>query len=411
MTMSHQRDLAALSNPSAEDSPPGRFRQLKRYVGWSDQDAALIQSVAQELEPAFAAIVLDFYAQIDQTPRLRSLITGGDAQLVRLKATLHRWISALFSGRYDDDYAQNRWRVGTRHAEIGLDQVFCTAALCRIRAQLSDAVFRLKNRDPALLQATARALNKLLDLELALIDDAYQTERLARQQRIERLATLGQIAGGLAHELRNPLNVIQTSVYFLLHAHEPSAEKIAEHLQRIERQVELTDGVIGALTSFAGLPRPDPRPFEIDACIREVLAQTPLPPSIETTLECLDGLPAVAADAKQLQIVLRNLIRNAGEAMPAAGRLTIAGRAEGNMVEIAVRDTGPGIPADQLARIMEPFFTTKTRGLGLGLAISRSIVEKNQGELLVRSQPGQGSTFLLRLRAAAPTQGNASLLA
>ena len=401
MTMSNSRDLAATSNPIDDGSPPGRFRQLQRYVEWTDEDAVLLESIARDVEPAFDAIVIDFYARIDQHPHIRSLIKGGDEQINHLKETLHRWISALFSGRYDDAYAQNRWRVGIRHAEIGLDQVFCTAALCRVRARLVDAIFDLKDRDPALRQAAARALNKLLDLELAIIDDAYHSEWLARQQRMERLATLGQIAGGIAHELRNPLSVIQTSVYLLLHAREPSAEKTAEHLRRIERHVNLADGVIGALTSFASLPRPDPRPFAIHACIQGVLEQESLPEAIEVSLEGLEGLPLVAADARQIQIVLRNLIRNACEAMGATGRLTITGIAQRDTVEIAVADTGPGIADDQLAKIMEPFFTTKGRGLGLGLAISRTIAEKNHGELLVRSRSGQGSTFLLRLRAAA----------
>ena len=94
----------------------------------------------------------------------------------------------------------------------------------------------------------------------------------------------------------------------------------------------------------------------------------------------LDSLPPVAADAGQLQIVFSNLVRNASEAMSGRGRLTITGRTEGTRVEIDVTDTGPGIPHDQLARIMEPFFTTKPRGRGWGLAISRSILESNLGE-------------------------------
>ena len=84
------------------------------------------------------------------------------------------------------------------------------------------------------------------------------------------------------------------------------------------------------------------------------------------------------------------------------GNTAIAGEFAGGKVELSVSDTGPGIAADQLVRVMEPFFTTKVRGLGLGLAISRSIVEKNHGELLVESEVGRGTTFLLRLLAAVP---------
>jgi signal transduction histidine kinase len=384
------------------DSLIARFREMQDYLGWTEEDARAIQSIAADLEWDFAAIVADFYAEIDRHPDARKVITGGDAQLQRLRTTLLRWFEDLVSGRYDDQYVKRRWQVGLRHAEIGLDQIYCNVAMGRIRGGFLDAVSRVKNRDPAELQAAARALNKLLDLDLAIIEDAYQCERLARQKKIERLATLGQIAGGVAHELRNPLSVVKTSVYYLMHAKAPNAEKTAEHLRRIERHVELADGVISALSSFARMPVPEAKPFSIDKCLLEVLEQTALPESIAISLVGLHDLPLVSADASQIRIVLSNLVRNAAEAMAGSGRLTIKGKLDGGKVEIALTDTGPGIPADQLPRIMEPFFTTKARGLGLGLAICRSIADKNQGELRVDSRLGEGSTFSVCLSAAPP---------
>jgi two-component system, NtrC family, sensor kinase len=379
-----------------------RYEELQRYVGWTEMDARAIQSIAGRLEGALHAIVVDFYEEIDRHQEARKVLSGGAAQVERLKTTLLSWLRDLFSGVYDADYVQRRWRVGLRHAELGLDQVFCNMAMARVRSGLLDALARGWDREPAELRSAVLALNKLLDLDLAIIEDAYQTERLARQQQIERLAGLGQIAAGIAHELRNPLNVIKTSVYFLQSARDPTAEKKTEHFSRIERHVELANGVISALSNFARMSAPQPRPFSVGACIREVLIQTGLPETVAVTLVGLDSLPTVAADAGQIQIVFSNLFRNAFEAMSGNGRLTITGRSDGPFVEIDVTDTGPGIPPDQIARVMEPFFTTKARGLGLGLAISRSIVERNQGELRVISQPGSGSTFLVRLPATSP---------
>ncbi len=379
-----------------------RYAELQRYVDWTAADARQIQSVAGRLERAFHAIVVDFYEAIDRHPEARKVLSGGAAQVKRLELSLLGWLRDLCSGIYDADYVQRRWRVGLRHAELGLDQVYCNVAMARVRSGLLDALARGWDREPAELRSAVLALNKLLDLDLAIIEDAYQTERLARQQQIERLAGLGQIAAGVAHELRNPLNVIKTSVYYLLSAGEPTAEKKAEHFSRIERQVELADGVISALANFARMSAPRPRPFSIGACLREVLIQSGLPGTVEVALAGLDSLPTVAADAEQIQIVFSNLFRNACEAMSGNGRLTITGSSAGPYVEIDVTDTGPGIPPDQIARVMEPFFTTKARGLGLGLAISRSIVAKNQGELRVTSEPGSGSSFLVRLPAASP---------
>jgi two-component system NtrC family sensor kinase len=375
-----------------------RYRELQQYVDWTSADAAAVRSVAALLEPAFKAIVDDFYVEVGRHPRASRVLTGGEAQIQRLKTTLFRWIGDLFCGNYDDDYVLRRWQVGLRHAEIGLDQIFCNVALSRIRAHLAAALHETWTRSSAELHTVARALNKLLDLDLAIIEDAYQTERLARQQQIERLATLGQIAGGLAHELRNPLSIVKTSVYYLLHEQGLAPQKTVEHFQRIERQVEKAESVISALANFARMPVPQSRSFSIGTCIREVLDQGGLPESVELKLEGLDRLPPVTADDGQIQIVLNNLLQNAREAMSEKGRITISGRADGSMVEIVVSDTGSGIPAEELTRIMEPFFTTKPRGLGLGLAISRSIVERNQGDLRVTSEPGVGSTFTIRLR-------------
>src|SRR5205085_11031119 len=131
--------------------------------------------------------------------------------------------------------------------------------------------------DPDGLKETVRSLNALLDLDLAKIEDAYQAEYMARLQRSERLAAIGQVAGGVAHELRNPLNVVKTSVYFLLNARNPTPEKRAEHLQRIERHVSLADNVITALSNFARLPVPNRRAFAVADCLHQVLESNPPP--------------------------------------------------------------------------------------------------------------------------------------
>src|SRR5262249_36108406 len=156
-------------------------------------------------------------------------------------------------------------------------------------------------------------------------------------------AAIGQVAGGIAHELRNPLNVVKTSVYFLLNARNATPEKRAEHLRRIERHVVLADGVITALSNFARMPLPSLRPVPLEAVLREALEVTPLPDTIRVEIDCPAGLPPALADPDQLRIVLGNLIRNAREAMPKGGSLTLAARAADGVVEVAVRDTGTGI--------------------------------------------------------------------
>ncbi len=147
---------------------------------------------------------------------------------------------------------------------------------CRACVRDSFGVLHVSwSQEPQALKETVRALNKLLDLDLAIIEDAYQTEYIARLQRTERLATLGQVAGGVAHELRNPLNVVKTSVYYLLNARNPTPEKKSDHLKRIERNVELADNVITSLSNFAKMPVPALVPIAIEPLLSESLEINP----------------------------------------------------------------------------------------------------------------------------------------
>jgi signal transduction histidine kinase len=383
-----------------------RYQELQRYVAWTPEDAERVRSVADMLVGHLFPLIEDFYAEIERHPEARKVITGGQQQIERLKVTLRAWLRELLFGPYDRDYVLRRWKVGWRHVEIGLDQVYTNVALSRLRRGLLQALeesWQANLRDLLLIR---RSMNTLLDLDLAIIEDAYQCEYLARQQRSERLAAIGQVAGGIAHELRNPLNVAKTSIYYLLNARNPSSGKSAEHLQRIERHIGVADGVITALSNFAKMPLPNLRPFSIEQCVREALELNPVPSNIELNVDCPPSLPQGLGDIDQIRIVFANLVRNGREAMPQGGRLSISGRPVDNGLEIQVADTGVGISPDDLSRITEPLYSTKARGLGLGLAIARAILEKNNGNLRIASEVGRGTTCTVRLAAAWETRGN-----
>lgn len=385
-----------------------RYQELQAYVGWTDEAARLVAAVAELVDPHLPPLVTDFYAEIERHPAARKVITGGAAQIERLKGTLLGWLRELFRGKYDADYVNRRWRVGGRHVEIGLDQVYTNTALSRLRTGLMRVLQESWPGDSEERRATMRALNTLLDLDLAIIEDAYQAEYAERQQRIERLAAIGQVAGGVAHELRNPLNVIKTSAYYLLNARNPNPEKSLEHLRRIDRHVTLADGVITALSNFARLPVPNLRPLHLEPCLREVVETNPLPDNCQVVIDCPADLPLILGDPDQIRIVFGNIVRNAREAMPQGGRLSLVARPAGvarSLVEVAVSDSGTGIEPELLGRIMEPLYSTKARGLGLGLAITRAILEKNNGTLRVTSEVGHGSTFTVSLQAAPSDTG------
>lgn len=170
-----------------------RYCDLQAYVGWSAEDVARIARLHRMLAPHFDELIDDFYREIVRHSGASQVITGGEAQIQRLKKSLHKWMTELLSGSYDRAYVARRWAVGWRHVEIGLDQVYTNAALSRLRTGLQRALQREWRGDWVELLRSAESLQKLLDLDLAIIEDAYQTEHVRRQQQLERQAAMGQV--------------------------------------------------------------------------------------------------------------------------------------------------------------------------------------------------------------------------
>ena len=246
-----------------------------------------------------------------------------------------------------------------------------------------------------------RQQQETMQADLArLVTTRTEELRLAQSElvRIEKFATLGKVSGGIAHEIRNPLNAVKTSAYYLLHAKNPTAEKMKEHLERIDRQVSMIDNVVTALSDVARMPEANLSPTDMEHVLQHIIATTNLPDNIRTAIEFSEPIPEVLVDENQIAIAFRNLIRNARDAMPEGGTISIRAAFNGEDVVFSVVDTGSGIPPEVIGRIWEPLFTTKARGMGLGLSITRAIVEKNAGELTVESEVGKGSHFKIALK-------------
>jgi signal transduction histidine kinase len=374
-----------------------QYEQIKEYIGWSETDRVRIQEIGPWLQPAFPEIVADFYRQIQKTPEAARVISEGQQQIIRLQQTLHLWLEQLFTGPYDEDYVHRRWKIANRHVEIGLQQTYVNAAVSRLRYGLSDALSRREHLEAHQLADYLRSLHRLLDLEAAILDAAYCSEFTRRDQQIQRLATLGQISGGIAHELRNPLNVVKTSVYYLLNAKSPSSEKIEEHLHRIERQVNLASDVITAISEFSKIGTPNLEPLSLRSCLEAWATEQCHNPQVQIAmkLKC-DGW--IKGDTRQLQIVVGNIVRNACEAMPEGGQLAVdlQDASEAEQVILRIQDNGHGIPEDQINKITDPWFSTKAKGAGLGLAITKAILDRHAALLEVTSQVGLGTQFIIR---------------
>ena len=266
------------------------------------------------------------------------------------------------------------------------------------------------NRD--VRKRAEKALKEYSERLEEMVEERTQELRDAQEQlvRREKLAILGQLAGGVGHELRNPLGVISNAVYYLKMVLTDADETTAtarEYLEMISAEVRNSTKIISDLLDLSRTRMPDREEIAVSELVAEVLEKQPPPEEVEATTEIAPDLPPVFVDPQQIGQVLGNLVVNACQAMKEGGALTISAQAEEGQVSLSVADTGVGISEENMTKLFEPLFTTKARGFGLGLVTSRNLVEANGGSMEVESEEGKGSTFTVRLPLAGGGRGDA----
>jgi PAS domain S-box-containing protein len=244
----------------------------------------------------------------------------------------------------------------------------------------------------AALREYSERLEQMVQARTRELHDAQ--EQLIRQ---ERLAVLGQLAGGIAHELRSPLSAIKNAAYYFKMVVQNPSPDAREMMDILDRQVDVSARVIVNLLDFARPHAPDLRPVRLARVIEAAICECTIPQNVAVIWQADESLPNLAADLEQMQLVFRNLITNAVQAMSQGGQLTIAAQLDDDEMQITIGDTGVGIAPDALAKVFQPLFTTKAKGIGLGLALCRIIVEAHRGRIGVASQEGKGTTFTIRL--------------
>jgi signal transduction histidine kinase/CheY-like chemotaxis protein len=248
----------------------------------------------------------------------------------------------------------------------------------------------------ALLVTKLEAWNR--DLE-ARVEARTRELKVAQEKllRSERLATIGKLGAGIAHELRNPLGVVSNSVYYLKSRLGDTQAKVAKHLNIIEREVGAANKIISDLMGFVRTTDVEVTPSDPANLVKHTLERSMIPPEVKVHTDLGSDLPLVLVDADKIEQVFHNLINNAVQAMSDGGDLTVRTMARNGHVSFSFEDTGEGISSENLNRIFEPLFTTKSKGIGLGLALVKLLVEAHQGEISVYSREGVGSTFTVAL--------------
>ncbi len=281
---------------------------------------------------------------------------------------------------------------GLSRAAVAFERV--AAALGDERARLAEQVAALERANVAVVQARESLL------------------------RAERLATLGRLASGVAHEVGNPLGAITGYVELARdrlrdvegargarRRAECPPRRVDDFLERIGVEAQRIDRIVRDLLDLARPAEPVAGAIDLSAPLDAALRLARVQPrfrALGVEVALAPDLPRVAADERRLSQVFLNLLLNAADATGGVGRISISAALDGDRVAISVADSGPGVAAADLPRIFEPFFTTKAggQGTGLGLAISQGIVESFGGELTAANGPGGGAVFTLRLRPA-----------
>lgn len=378
--------------------PESLLEELKRYVGWGPEDERALRALHGFAERSFPAIADAFYATILRHEDARRSLSGGEAQVGRLKITLQRWLDTLLRGPWDDDYFEARCRIGRVHVKIDLPQHYMFGGMNVVRQQLNQIIDEVYLSRPAELRPARMAVGRALDLELAIMLHTYREDLLAAQARQERLATYGQLVASIGHDLRNPLGVIETSL-FILKSRAPPDERTQKHLTRIGEQIQVANGIIGNLLDLVR-ERPLAREqVALTEVIRSAVEAVQRPGEVQLEQTGLSDLPAVSGDPVQLRQVFVNLLQNAVQATGPAGRIWVRGGREPAGVAVAVEDTGPGVDPGTRRRLFEPLITTRDGGTGLGLALVKRIVERHGGMVGYEDRTGGGARFTVRLPA------------
>jgi signal transduction histidine kinase len=377
------------------------FEELKRYVRFGEADERALRALHASAPPRFDDIATVFYDRILSHEEARKALVGGESQVGHLKVTLFAWLDTLLAGPWDEAYWQRRYAIGRVHVRIGLPQHYMFGAMNVVRVELARIAWARFHHDPDQLEVVRAALGKIIDIELAVMLNTYRDDLLAQQSRVERLATFGQLVGSIGHDLRNPLGVIETSLY-ILRGRVGEDERIAKHLDRISEQLGVANGIIANLLDMIRN-----RPLQAEAVVvRDVVAGAAAtvkrPDGVTVALEGLEALPPIDGDPGQLRQVFVNLLENAVYAASPRGAVAVRGRSADGVVEVHVEDSGPGVDAATQRRLFEPLITTKERGIGLGLALVKRIAERHGGSVHYSDRAEGGARFTVRLPCPVP---------
>ncbi|HWI19834.1 MAG TPA: protoglobin domain-containing protein [Vicinamibacterales bacterium] len=403
------------------------LEEMKRYIGFTPDDAAILVSLAPTVEPHLHALADRFYEQIPRHSEAAAVFTGGEAQVTRLKLTLQRWARSLFAGVYDEAYAEDRFRIGYRHVQIALPQRYVISAMHVVgrflRELLEQQISDIDHRRRA-----HASLDRIIILDLGLICETY-FEGSLRELRLlnDRLTSANRaleeanrikadFLATTSHELRTPLTSIIGFSRILVDGYVDDPAEQRDLLGDVHRSalhlLSLVDDVLDLSRIEAGRLDITVEAVDFAGLIAEVMTLTRVQAN-EKGLALLTDVPAtlppIRVDRSRMRQILLNVLGNAVK-FTDRGQIRIRAfvtDADGASVDVTVADTGIGIALDKQSLLFEKFrqidasHTRRHGGNGLGLAISKALIEQMGGHIRLHSAgDGQGTTVALTVPVA-----------
>ncbi len=354
-------------------------------------DASSLAEIARTVEEGLSGVAFVARASLWIRPE-----GGTDEGIGTLPVRADEYMRAL--SRYTSRFPSLRFMEhgGSRAADVAIwDDSWAASFPIFLRGSLAGvALFLWKEKTPSFREMEL-LIPFLEGIGLA-VENVRQKQRI---QRREHFATVGELAAGLAHEVRNPAGVIKGAAQFL------SREALPRDREFLDIIVEEADRLNGVVTEFLEYARPAervPRTISLREPVDRAMARLRREKgdgmaAVRTHVVIADAPPKVNADPAELERVVFNLLTNAVEAMPEGGDLTVRVSANGGEARIAVEDSGTGIAETDRGQLFRPFHTTRERGVGMGLAICKRIVEENGGSIAVESVAGKGSRFTVKM--------------
>ena len=376
--------------------------ELLAYVDFDGDDAARLRGLHAVLAPHFPFVADQFYRAVFESPGAASVLTGPE-QIERLRVTLIDWMSTGLLGPWDERFYEKRSRIGRRHVAIGLQHQYMFSAMNVVRTAYADLVAKHCPDGVAIM----RSVNKLLDIELAIMVRHYQLDSedklVARERRLltERMTAMQTMTAGIAHEVRNPLNAAKLQLELLDRRIRRTGidPKVLEPCELAQKEIVRLTDLLNDFLAFARPPELHVEDLDVAALVDQLVEhERPTARQRGAMLELVakPGRLVAHVDGPKLRQLVLNLVRNAIEAVPSGGHVTVELLARETDLEIVVQDDGPGIPDDVKDRIYEPFFSTKEGGTGLGMSIVHSLVSQHGGTIDLDTGP-RGTRFVVRI--------------